>query len=161
MTKMIQRDGISVYSTGGAGMISQTIATSGGPHPAGKWGIVTTNEILDLIKIEDGHTTEILRAIQGKMALRPQLEAFLAAHYQAVQADERRKVRSLAARLEPSAHVQASVPDLDGIFARSYFAAHFGQPHVRAHIHRILGQHTVDVMHIERRYHADNNRTED
>lgn len=131
----------------------QFMVTDGGAHPPDKWAEITTNEILALIQIE-GDSPEAIEARLAVADLRPKLVRFFTEHHDGVQKHERKKARSLADGLDPSSHVDRC-SWYDDVFSTSPFAAHFAKNEVQEVVNRIIGQHTADVMHIERRYHAD------
>lgn len=141
----------------------QSMVTNGGPHPADKWAAVTTNEILDLIKIDpESQSPAAVEARLAKEDLRSKLLRFFTDHHDRVQKHEREQDRGPAHDLDPKQHVDASAKGLDALFAASPFAAAFNSPVLvvgdmtaKQLIHRIVGQHSANVMHIERRYHAD------
>lgn len=136
--------------------------TNGGPHPADRWAEVTTDAILDLIQIEaDSVTPEAAQARQAKRDLQPVLFVIFNAHHSRVQAAERGAVPkslkvaadNVAAPLEPA--TDYVMEKMFAALAATPFAAHFAKPEVQAVLTQIVGQHTADVMHIERRYHHD------
>lgn len=134
----------------------QFMSTNGGPHSADKWALVTTNEILDLIKIDvESQSYAAVSARLAKEDLRPKLIRFFTEHHDRVQKHEREKPRGAVNDLYPMSHVDTSKNGLSAIFRQTPFAEAFANPEAKELIHRIIGQHTANVMHIERRYHAD------
>lgn len=138
--------------------------TNGGPHPADKWADVTTDTIMDLIQVQkDSVSPEATAARAAKRDLRPKLFAIFNAHHEAVQASERADVpKSLAAagahvakQLDPTPIVTPTLAKINAVLAATPFANHFAEPNVQAILQGIIGQHTADVMHIERRWHHD------
>lgn len=140
--------------------------TNGGPHPADKWADVTTDTILDLIQInEDSVSAEAAAARAAKRDLRISLFDLLNDHHSAVQTHEhglKSAVKTVnaaedhvAATLDPMPHVGPTLGKVKDMLAATPFAAHFAQPHVQDVLQNIIGQHTADVMHIERRWHQN------
>lgn len=140
--------------------------TNGGPHPADKWADMTADAILDLIAVsEDSNTPEALAARAAKRDLRPVLFDIFNDHHSAVQGTEQRHLTATVKTCEHAeAHVQSPLdvephlPVMSKVFntlAATPFAAHFAKPEVQAILTSIVGQHTADVMHIERRWHQD------
>lgn len=134
--------------------------TNGGPHPADKWADTTTDTIMDLIQVqEDSVTPEATAARAAKRDMRPKLFAIFMDHHDGVQKAERDNVpKSLKAAaehvekpLEPQ--INDTAKQVFDLLATTPFAAHFAKLEVRTVIETIIGQHTADVMHIERRYH--------
>lgn len=137
------------------------LITNGGPHPADKWADVTTDEILDMIEVaDDSDTPEAAAARQAKRDLRPQLFALLNEHHGSVQNQHRgnlakAKRSTVNDRLDVTPHMGVADAVLGLLITVSPFKEHFMQPHVVAKVRQIISQHTADVIHIERRYHAD------
>lgn len=140
--------------------------TNGGPHPSDKWADVTTDTILDLIQInEDSVSPEATAARAAKRGLRISLFDLFNDHHGAVQAHEqglKAAVKTVddaedhvAATLDPMQHVEPTLARVNTLLAASPFAAHFAKPEVQAVLQNIIGHHTADVMHIERRWHSD------
>lgn len=138
--------------------------TNGGPHPADKWADTTTDIILDLIQVtEDSVSPEALAARQAKRDLRPILFDIFMGHHDGIQKEERgAKIKSLADAddlvaktidLHPS--VPSALAEVNSALGATPFAAHFAKPEVQAVLTNIIGQHSADVIHIERRYHQD------
>lgn len=142
------------------------MVTNGGPHPADKWADVTTEAICDLIQIAaDSVTPEALAARKAKRDLRAQLFDVFNEHHGAVQASEQnltKKIKTIAqaadhvaSPLDPLSYLDSTMVKVNAVLAATPFAAHFAKPEVQQAIVQIVGQHTVDVMHIERRWHQD------
>lgn len=141
--------------------------TNGGPHPADKWADVTTDTILDLIQVqEDSVSPEATAARAAKRDLRPKLFAIFNDHHDGVQKHEQghltknikaanKAADHVAAQIDPMPHVDPTFEKVKAVLAATPFAAHFAQPHVQEVLQTIIGQHTADVMHIERRWHHD------
>lgn len=138
--------------------------TNGGPHPADKWADTTADAILDLIQIEaDSVTPAAAEARQAKRDLRPKLFDIFNAHHDAVQSSERAAVPGTAKAanalvahpINPAPHVDPTAAQVFALLATTPYADHFAKLEVRAVIETIIGQHTADVIHIERRYHQD------
>lgn len=131
------------------------LTTNGGPHSAESWAEVTADTILDLIQIEPTGTPATIRGMTAKISLRQELIALFTQCHRSTQMTERNAIvkKTLADPLEPM--VLVACAQLDRLLATTMFATHFARDDVRKIIHRIIAQHTADVMHIERRYHAD------
>ena len=140
------------------------LITNGGAHPADKWAEVTVDTILDLIEVkEDSVSPEAAEARKVKRELRPRLFDIFDTHHEGVQAGERAKapksVKEATANLDKPLELHPDVPatlaEVNAVLKATPFAAHFAQEHVQQVLTQIIGQHTADVMHIERRYHLD------
>lgn len=134
--------------------------TNGGPHPADKWADMTVDTILELVQVqEDSVSPEATAARAAKRALRPVLFNIFNAHHDRVQKHETGEIAKNAKRvhatLDPMPHATPVMAQVDAALAATPFAAHFAQPAVRSVIGNIVAQHTANVMHIERRWHAD------
>lgn len=134
--------------------------TNGGPHPADKWADMTTDTILDLIKIDDDSATpEAAVARAAKRNLKPVLFDIFNGHHSAVQAAEKgnlaRAKKSMLTETLNVTHHMTIADEVDAALAATPFGPHLAKPEVKAVIRQIIGQHTADVMHIERRWHAD------
>jgi hypothetical protein len=142
------------------------LVTNDGVHPADKWADFTVDEILDLIKIApelDSVSAHNARA--AKRDLGPILFRILDGHYGDVQTHERghltENIKDEAAaaehadaKIDPTPHLSV----MDQIFAAfdaSPFKEHFAKPEVREVLTQIAGQHTANVMNIERKTHLD------
>jgi hypothetical protein len=143
----------------------QPMITNGGPHPADKWADTTTDTILGLIQVaEDSVSPEAAVARQAKRDLRVLLFDIFNGHHDGVQKSEQaanakvKKIDHARDRIEephdPTPHMSV-MDQVNALLARSPFAAHFAKPEVQDVVRQIIGQHTVDVMHIERRWHHD------
>ncbi len=138
----------------------KTMITNGGPHPSDRWADMTTESILELIEVgEESATPEAVKARAVKRALRPDLFAIFNGHHERVQKHERgvlaKAKESMVTDTINVAHHMTIGQEVDALLAATPFAAHFARPEVRAVIHKIIGRDTANVMHIERRYHAD------
>jgi len=145
------------------------MTTNGGPHPADKWADVTTDAILDLIQIsEDSTSPDALAGRAAKRDLRQILFDIFNDHHAAVQSFEQRHLKDKVTTCEAAeAHVQGpldvafhvsgsiTMGEVFKALDATPFAAHFAKPEVQAVLTQIVGQHTADVMHIERRWHQD------
>ena len=91
----------------------------------------------------------------SKQDLRPKVLRLLTEHYRLTQNGERYAIvkKTLADRLEPS--ISGVCSDLFRLLATTPFADHFAKAEARNHLYRVIGQHSANVIHIERRYHAD------
>lgn len=144
----------------------KAMITNGGPHPADMWADATTDTILDLIQIaDDSVSEEAAAARQAKRDLRPVLFNIFMFHHVKVQNGEQRVLKEIghhkaacehcAKDIEVHPEVTTVLIDVNKVFQTTPFAAHFAQEHVQAVLRSIVGQHTADVLHIERRYHVD------
>jgi hypothetical protein len=138
----------------------QFLITNGGAHPSDKWSEVTTTSILDLIQVADDSTTpEATAARAAKRDLRTKLFDIFNAHHGDVQESERKACLKDAGRidavLDGAPHMDGTMEQVKAAFDTTPFAAHFAQDHVQNVLAAILHQHTIDVMHIERRILAD------
>lgn len=143
----------------GGGSIGEVrfMVTNGGPHPASAWAQITTDSILELIQIELTNSPATLKAMAAKDDVRPKMLAMFTSHYTLVQNLERFAVvkKTPADKLDPSSSITGVCSDLYRLLAATPFADHFARSSVRMILYRIVGQHTANVMHIERRYFAD------
>lgn len=137
------------------------LVTNGGAHPADKWADLTTDTIMDLLVdgTPDNLSDAAAAARQAKRDLRPKLFDILNAHHSGVQNSERTglakaKKSQVGAEIDVAQHMGVA-DQVDALFATTPWAAHFAQESVKAIIHQIIGQHTADVMHIERKWHED------
>lgn len=133
----------------------QIMITNGGAHPADKWAETTTETLLALIVVNESSVTpEAAAARAGKRNLRPALFEILVAHHGAVQDHERGQCKNAkhasSDRFDPTEHVDEAMVEIDEAFAGSPFAEHFGKPEVREIVRRIVAQHFVNSMNIER-----------
>lgn len=148
--------------------IAGFMVTDGGPHPADRWADLTANTIVDTILVDSNPNDGSANAISVRLAkreLRNALFAVLIVHHSDVQRLERvdntavKKAADAAERviapLDPTRYMVNAMDAVNATFAATPFAAHFAKPEVQAVVAQIIGQHTVDVMHIERRWHHD------
>lgn len=148
--------------------ISGFMVTDGGPHPSDKWAELTSNTIVDTILIDANPNDGSANAVGVRLAkreLRNALFAILISHHTGVQEIERatnvtvKTAADAGKRVieahDPKPHLDTVLPQVNAAFAATPFAAHFAKPEVQAVVAQIIGQHTVDVMHIERRWHLD------
>lgn len=133
--------------------------TDGGAHPPDLWATVTSNQILDLVQVDAGSASPA--AVEARIAkeeLRAKMLRFFTQEHAAVQIGERdackKDVKRHRAVLDPSAHLDGCRDGICALFNGTPFAQHFAKPEVEAVVHRIVGQHFANVMHIERRYAA-------
>lgn len=143
------------------------MVTNGGPHPADKWAEMTANTIVDST-LADAHpddaSQEAIAARAAARKLRVDLFEIFNAHHDKVQKHERgecgkcKKLVDAAMRViaphDPEHHMGV-MDQVNAAFAATPFAAHFAKPEVQSLVTQIVGQHTVDVMHLERRWHHD------
>lgn len=148
--------------------IAGFMITDGGPHPSDKWAQLTSDTIVDTILVDSNPNDGSANAVGVRLAkreLRNALFAILISHHTGVQEKERDKTKTIktagVAALhalpphDPTEHMQLTLAQVNTAFAATPFAAHFAKPEVQAVVAQIIGQHTVDVMHIERRWHHD------
>jgi hypothetical protein len=142
------------------------LITNGGPHPADKWADLTTETILEMIAVaDDADTAEAQNARAAKRSLRPILFDIFNGHHEDVQQGERVDLKAIKDHGEACAHCEKKYELHDGVaitlqnvnaaLSATPFAAHFAQAHVQAVLQQIIGQHTVNVQHIERSWHRD------
>ena len=142
-------------------MTVQIMVTNGGAHPADKWAEMTTETLLALIQVqEDSVSDEATQARTAKRDLRTVLFNILNKHHGNVQKGERSQCkadakRAASRRFDPGQHHANAAAEVDGAFAMTPFAEHFAKPEVREIVHRIIAQHFINSMDIERKYHAD------
>lgn len=132
------------------------LISNNGPHPADNWAALATTRILDLIQIDPNSTSP--QAIEARLAkedIRPKLLRYLNDHFNLVQSDERTMVRHMHEPIEVEGPITTILANVGSIAKGTPFAAHFKNPDFRETVRRIVGQFTANVMHIERRYHAD------
>lgn len=139
--------------------------TNGGPHPADKWAEQTAEAILDLVQVaDDSVTAEAASARKAKRDLRPVLFDIFYGHHDGVQRIERSGNASVKGARAAADHVAKPIDvephftvmdQVNAALAATPFSAHFAKPEVIEVVKQIIGQHTADVMHIERRYHHD------
>lgn len=149
--------------------ITGFMVTNGGAHPADKWGELTSNTIVDTIlpqgsAADSDVSAAALASRTAKRALRNTLFDILTAHHQGVQQFEQTANVAIttaagAAALalappDPTPHMTV-MDQVNAAFAATPFKDHFAKPEVQALVAQIIGQHTADVMHIERRWHHD------
>lgn len=146
----------------------QTMSTDGGEHPMSYWADTTSNYLTDtLIAVrEESESRQADIARRVKMQIKVKLYDTLLKHYEAVQKAEQEHLTAniktveqigehLMKPLEPLDAVTPMMDDIHAIFAETPFKTHFAQDHVKVILQNIVAQHTADVMHLERRYHAD------
>lgn len=143
------------------------LVTNGGAHPSDVWADLTANTIVDTVLVDAGPnnmSSDAIAARAAKRSLRNDLFEIFNAHHDGVQRIEReecakcKKPADAAARaIAPLDHTpHMSIMDLaNTAFAKTPFADHFAKPEVQELVKQIVGQHTVNVMHIERRWHHD------
>lgn len=142
--------------------IQKIMITNGGPHPADKWADVTTDSIISLIQIpDDSVTPEAAQARQVKRDLTAKLFAIFNKHHGDHQKDEIDALNADPERLmaahDPSDRVEAVMKEVNAVLSATPFAKHFAQDDVQTVIRNTIGQHLVDVAHIERSWHFDRN----
>ena len=145
---------ISVSAGADTGVV-RCMATDNGTHPPEAWAAITADTILDLIEIEPTGSPTSIKAMAAKQELRPLLMARFAEHYRMLQMIERLAV----VKKKPSDSLQTDITsicnDFERLIATTMFAAQWSQPKARKSLQRIIGQHSADVMHIERQTFAD------
>ncbi len=149
--------------------ISAILATNGGPHPADKWAEATSDAIVDTILVDvnpnDGSEAAVAARL-AKRALRENLFQIFMTHHAGVQRGEQSSLKKFAKKPQDAAAVLLGehdpMPYRDDVMAKvnaafgvTPYKDHFAKPEVQALVWQIIGQHTVDVMHIERRWHHD------
>lgn len=144
----------------------QPMITNGGPHPADKWADMTTDTILALIQVaDDSDSPEAVEARQVKRDLRPVLFDIFMGHHDGVQRLERSGLASIKKHADACKHCDkplelhddchSALEEVNAALRATPFAAHFAKPEVQEVLQTIIGQHTADVQHIERRWHVD------
>lgn len=147
--------------------IHTIMVTDGGPHPADRWAEITSNQIVDTLLVDanpnDGSPAAV-KARLAKRTLRNDLFGILLRHHDDVQRTERdalSKIKKPAESgvrvvlpIDPAPHM-STMDAVNVVCAASQFADHLAKPEVQDTIRAILGQHTVDVIHLERRWHHD------
>lgn len=152
--------------------IASFMSTNGGPHPSDKWAELTADQIVDTILV-DGKPDDVSDAARAarkaKRDLRAKLFYIFDAHHDGVQKAEQGHLKAniltldhagkhadaTETPLDPSAHVDGVMDEVTKAFAATPWASHLAKPEVLDTVRYIIGQYTVDVMHIERRYHHD------
>lgn len=140
--------------------------TNGGAHPADKWADLSVDEIVALLvdANPDANTPEALAARQAKRDIRAALFPIFNDHHSRLQAHEQgnlSKHKTIAAAmdhahaLDPHPHIPSTLEKVNAVLAATPFSAYFARPDVQSHLYRVIGQHSADIMHIERRYHVD------
>lgn len=134
--------------------------TNGGPHPADKWADMTTDTVLDLVQIsEDSVSQQAQEARQAKRDMRSKLFDVFNRHHDRLQKHEQGELakeyrKRIASGLDPSQHLPSTMAEVNAVFDVSPFKLHFSQPAVQRVVRTIIGQHSADVMHIERQWHG-------
>jgi hypothetical protein len=131
--------------------------TNGGPHPADRWADVTTDTIVDLLidANPDSVTPEALIARQAKRDLKPKLFDIFNSHHDGLQKNDGKPHSAVDAPIEILGETLSTLAKVNKVLAATPFATHFAKPEVQAILTSIIGQHSTDVVHIERRYAAD------
>lgn len=143
------------------------MVTNGGPHPFDKWAEMTAATIVDTLMVDtnpDSVEPEAVAARADKRKIYAALFDVFNVHHAAVQNGERaecakcKKPADAAARaikpIDCTPHLSV-MDNVNEVLATSMFADHFAKPEVQEVIRGIIGQHTTDVIHIERRWHHD------
>lgn len=137
------------------------MVTNGGPHPPDAWARATAAQIANLIQVDEASTSP--EAIQARMA-KPRFELDLADalldHHGNVQEVERSAIEQHgSARLshpyDPSGHLDDALSAVVATANGTPFAAHFALKEVQAVLRRILADHFVTSMDVERSWHCD------
>lgn len=133
------------------------LITNNGTHPPDVWAELTSNQILDLVHIEEGASSpQAVAARQLKRALLPQLVAALTEEYAECQGHEKAQCNKGAEKRLHSKqhdvkdHIESGVSKVAAIVAGTMFADHFQKPEVIEHVGHLIGQHAVNIQHIER-----------
>lgn len=141
--------------------------TNNGSHPPDKWAEMTADTIVDTLLV-DAHPNDAsdaaIDARAAKRKLRVSLFEIFNSHHSSVQGHERgecakcKKPQDAAARALAAIDVTPHMSIMNQVaaaFASTPFAGHFAKPKVLEVVQKIVGQHTANVMHIERRWHHD------
>lgn len=147
------------------------MTTNGGPHPSDRWAEITASQIVDMILVDanpDDVSDQARANRAAKRKLKNALFDIFDSHHAGVQASEQgenKKVKTLAAAatrashvdtpIDPTPHLDAVMAQVQAAFAATPWADHMAKPEVLAIARQIIGQHTVDVIHLERRWHHD------
>lgn len=147
------------------------LITNGGPHPSDRWAELTADAIVDTILVDnkpDDVSDASKAARKSKRDLRNRLFEIFDGHHSDVQRVEQadnaavKTVAKAASRadhietpIDPGKHVDRVMTQVKAAFAQTPWATHLAQPEVLDLAAKIIGQHTADVMHIERRWHHD------
>lgn len=131
--------------------------TNGGPHPADKWADTTVDAICDLLvdANPDAATPEALATRQAKRDIRNNLFPIFNDHHSALQKDKTHTSKAVDAPINILSETLETLAKVNKVLAATPFAAHFAQPAVQDILTSIIGQHSTDVIHIERRWAAD------
>lgn len=148
-------------------MVASLMITNGGVHPADKWAELTADTIVDTLLVDgtpDDASPAATAARAAKRKLRADLFEIFNVHHEGVQHHERGECRKCkrpadaAARAMSNVDVTHHMDVLDKVnaaVAQTPFAEHFAKGEVQDVVRAIIGQHTANVMHIERRQHHD------
>jgi hypothetical protein len=153
------------------------MTTNGGPHPADKWALTTTGQIMQAVFSKPAAETA------GARKFEIALLDILAPHHEHVQKHERGKIEEhgitrLSHPIDPREHCAAVVadiaaaalkagsvvvpdPDRPGETITVDLGAHFAKPEVQAALAGLIGSHFASAMDIERSWHADRNAHHD
>lgn len=145
---------ISVSAGADTGVV-RTMSTNNGTHPPEAWAAVTADTILDLIEIAPTGSPVTIQAMAAKQELRPKMMARFAEHYRTLQLVERLHVVKKKPGDPLETDIRSICHDFERLIATTMFAAQWQRPEARKTLHRIIGQHSADVMHIERQTFAD------
>lgn len=129
----------------------QFMSTNGGTHPPEKWAAMSTNEILGLVSVTGDSPTATAARLDLE-DMRPKFLRLLTEHYGKIQAAEKASPGPLG-KIDPPGW-----PDWSAIPAAAtspQIAAFFASIDAQMRVNHVIMQHSVDVMHIERRTHAD------
>ena len=125
--------------------------TNGGSHPADKWADATVEAITSLLVDgnPDDASAKAQSARQAKRELTPKLFAIFNVHHEQMQSHSLTK-QSVSAPIDVIAEAKAALSSVNAVLAKTPFAEHFARPDVQAILFQIIGQHSTDVIHIER-----------
>jgi hypothetical protein len=146
------------------------MSTDGGPHPSDKWAEITANMIVDTILVDDkpdNVSDEARAARKAKRDLRGKLFDIFDGHHDRVQRHERGGCGKIKKADQAETHADHAQTPLDvtphlgvmdevaAVFAETPWAAHLAKPETMEVVKAIIGQHTANVMNIERCWHRD------
>lgn len=132
------------------------LTTDDGPHPPEKWACVSLDQLMAVVSIAPSAPPD---AFRSKRALEDTLLSTLVALHAGVQKLERELLAAdnahLHTPLDPATRVDEAVKLLVADTVDSpLFSFHFSRVDVQEHMANVLTQHFLDVMHIERHWHA-------
>lgn len=127
------------------------MSTNGGTHPADKWADITADAICDLIQVkEDSVSEEATQARAIKRELKPKIFDICNGHHADLQSAEKNAPLAPGEPMDILTEVTATLDLINELLKQTPFAAHFEQEHVQKILFNIIGQHSADIVHIER-----------